>query len=202
MEKSEATEKAIEAARAANKLLRLCSSDNEVLLEVIQDYFLLPEDDPVDDSEVDSDEEWRVADDLEGTYTKRLKRNHHNILIVTQHAETISSERQEDTASVDTNEDMAAKSMHTNERTTASHELHSLVNTDAQVPQAVRQLSTRANDTSVTILPTDERDEGEDDEDSPGVVNTDTCFRGFARSWDKQCLYCIVWLQTNKRNSW
>ena len=114
MEKSAATEKVIEAARAVNRLLNLSSSDNEALLKVLQDYFLLPEDDPVDDSEVDSDEEWRVADELE---------------------ETITSVRQEDTASMDTNEDIATKSMHTNERTTASKELPSLVNSGAQVPE-------------------------------------------------------------------
>ena len=80
MEKIVVTEKAIEVARAVNRLLSLSSSDNEALLEVIQDYFLLPEDDPVDDSDVDSDGEWRVADDLEGTYTIILQHNHHNIL--------------------------------------------------------------------------------------------------------------------------
>lgn len=137
MEKSAATEKAIEAAKAVNRLLSLSSNDNEALLEVIQDYFLLPEDDPVDDSEVDSDEEWRAADDLEGTCAKILKHNHHSILIISQHAETIGSERQEVTASVDTNEDIATKSMDTNERATASKELPSMVNTDAQVPEAV-----------------------------------------------------------------
>ena len=120
MEKSAATEKAIEAARAVNRLLSLSSSDNEALLEVIQDYFLLPEDDPVDDGEVDSDEEWRTADDLEGTYAKILKHNHHNILIISKHAETINSERQKDTASVNTSEDIATKSMDTNERATVS----------------------------------------------------------------------------------
>ena len=67
MEKSVVTDKAIEAARAVNRLLCLSSSDNEALLEVTQDCFLLPEDNPVDDSEVDSDGKWRVADDLEGT---------------------------------------------------------------------------------------------------------------------------------------
>ena len=93
MEKIVVTEKTIEAARAVNRLLSLSSSDNEALLEVIQDYFLLPEDDPVDDSDVDSDGEWRVADDLEGTYTIILQHNHHNILIISLHAETVSSER-------------------------------------------------------------------------------------------------------------
>ena len=75
---------------------------------------MLPEDDLVDDS----DEEWRVADDLEGTYAKILKHNHHNIrvLIISQHVETVSSERQEDTASVDTNKNIATKSMHTRQQ--------------------------------------------------------------------------------------
>ena len=54
MEKSVITEKAIEAARAVNRLLTLSSSANEALLEVIQDCFLLPEDDPVDGSEIGS----------------------------------------------------------------------------------------------------------------------------------------------------
>ena len=56
-------------------------------------------------------------------------------------------------------------------------ELPSLVNTDAQLPAAVQELSTGANDTSVTVLPMDERDErdeGEKEEDLPSVVNTDT----------------------------
>ena len=82
MEKSVVIEKAIEAARAVNRLLSLSGSDNEALLEVIQYCFLLPEDDPVDDSEVDSDGEWRVIDYLEGTYTIILKHNYHNILII------------------------------------------------------------------------------------------------------------------------
>lgn len=37
MEKIVVTEKALEAARAVNRLLTLSSSDNEALLEVIQD---------------------------------------------------------------------------------------------------------------------------------------------------------------------
>ena len=87
--------KAIEAAKAVN-------IDNVALLEVIQDCFLLLEDDPVDDSEVESAGEWRVADDLEGTctYSRILKHNHHNMLIICVHAETTSSERQQDTVTV------------------------------------------------------------------------------------------------------
>ena len=87
-------------------------------------------------------------------YAIILKHNHHDILIVSLQAETASSERQEDIASVDTNEERATKSMDINERATVSTELPSLVNTDAQVPQEVRTLSTGANDTSVTNLPT------------------------------------------------
>ena len=154
MEKSVVTDKAIEAARAVNRLLCLSSSDNEALLEVTQDCFLLPEDNPVDDSEVDIDGTWRVADDLEGTYTIILKHNHHNIPIIFLHAETISSERQEDTASVNTIEARATKSIDINERETVSKELPSLVNMDTQVPEAVRQLSTGTKNTSVTDLPT------------------------------------------------
>ena len=51
MEKSVVADKAIEAARAVNTLLCLSSRDNEALLEVTQDCFFLPEDNPVDDSE-------------------------------------------------------------------------------------------------------------------------------------------------------
>ena len=85
------TDKAIQAGRIVSRLLSLSSSDNEALLEVIQECFLLPEDDPVD--EVDSDGNWTVGDDLEGTYTIILKHNHHKILIITLHAETVSSDR-------------------------------------------------------------------------------------------------------------
>ena len=49
-------DKAMEATRAVNRLLSSSSSGIEALLEVIQDCFLLPK--------VDSDGEWRVADDL------------------------------------------------------------------------------------------------------------------------------------------
>ena len=114
MEKSVGTDKAIEAARAVNRLLSLSSSDNEALLEVTQDRFLLPEDNPVDDREVDNDGKWRVVDVLEGTYTIILKHNHHNIQIIYPYAETISSERQEDIASVNTFEDKASKSIDIN----------------------------------------------------------------------------------------
>ena len=83
-----------------NRLLSLSNSDNEALWKVIQDCFLLPDDDSVDDSEVESDGDWRVANDQEGTYIVTLKHNHHNMPIISLHAETISSERREDTASV------------------------------------------------------------------------------------------------------
>ena len=49
-----------------------------------------------------------------------------------------------------------------------------IATTDAQVPKTVRELSTRANDMSAPVLPTDERDEGEEEKDFPGVANTDT----------------------------
>ena len=154
MEKSVVTDKAIEEAIAMNTLVSLSSSENEALLEVIQDC-LLREDDPVDDSEVDSDGEWRVADDLEIMRAIILRHHHNNIAIIFLVAEIISSDRQQDTASVDTNEDRATKSMDINEWATMSKELPSLMNTGTQVPEAVRELSTGANGTSVTNLPTE-----------------------------------------------
>ena len=46
--------------------------------------------------------------------------------------------------------------MDINDRAAVSKELPSLVNTNAQVPEAVQELSTGANDMSVTVLPTEQ----------------------------------------------
>lgn len=93
------------------------------------------------------------------------------------------------TISEDTNKEVSAESMDTiKERVEVStnmneesereeeEELPSLVNIDTQVPEAVQELSTGANETHVTFLHTDERDEEEEEEEElPCVVNTDTC---------------------------
>ena len=77
-------------------------------------------------------------------------------------------------------------------------ELPSLVNTDAQVPEAVQKLSTGANDTSVTVLPTYERDEGEEEKDLPCVVNTNTRVLEAVQGPGKNDVF-ITFLPTDER---
>ena len=51
--------KALEAAKAVNSLMNFSSKDSEALVEVIQDYFLLPEvhNEASDDSDEESENE-------------------------------------------------------------------------------------------------------------------------------------------------
>ena len=59
-------QKALEAAKAVNSLLQFSSKDNKALLEVMQDYFLQPEDespaqtnsDFATGDESDNDNDW------------------------------------------------------------------------------------------------------------------------------------------------
>ena len=54
-------DRASETAKTINKLMNISSADNEALLEVIQDYFLLPE-----EEEEDSEREYESDESMEG----------------------------------------------------------------------------------------------------------------------------------------